>query len=310
MVERGLQHSSYSTALTAMKRIGYYRFSAYTYPFREPGDDRRGDQFVSGSTFEHALHLYSFDEKLRVTLLEALNVIEVGLGVKVAYALGKRDPLGHLTLECLDAGTCNEYLHSSGMLAHEAWLERYEKLKRDARDEEYVKHHIREYDGKVPIWVATEFLDFGALVRLYSFLLPSDRKKISEELGLANDAAGVLYRWLKALNILRNHCAHNNRVWNRSTVEVPPKFATAMVGDEIHHLNALDNEKRQKLYHLATLAAYLTIRVNPMTNWPRAFKTQARKLADVMGMTVENSMGFPDGWDELEVWNYEPRAES
>ncbi|CAN5396341.1 hypothetical protein BH10ACT4_BH10ACT4_12320 [soil metagenome] len=187
------------------------------------------------------------------------------------------------------------------------WLARYEKLKHDAREEDYVKHHILHYDGNVPIWVATEFMDFGCLIRLYGLMLPADQKKIAEEMGLSRDNNGkTLYRWLIALNILRNHCSHSNRVWNRSTVEQPPSFSAQVVGSRLHHLNDIANARRQKLYYLASLIAYVAVEVNPTTNWPRTFKTQAKKLGNVGGMTLENTMGFPEDWDALTLWNYQP----
>ncbi|CAN5350343.1 hypothetical protein BH11ACT5_BH11ACT5_12240 [soil metagenome] len=251
-----------------------------------------------------------------MVLLEGLHAIEVALSVRIGYVLGKRDPLAHLDPNLLDPVSCAEskVVRSASqerteITAHEMWLARYEKLKHDAREEEYVKHHILHYGGNVPIWVATEFMDFGCLIRLLKLMLPSDQKKIAEEMGLSRDNKGqTLYRWLVALNILRNHCSHSNRVWNRSTVEQPPSFSTHVVELRLHHLNGIENSRRQKLYYLASLIAYLVVEVNPTTNWPRTFKTQAKKLGNVGGMTLENTMGFPDDWDALALWNYQPIA--
>lgn len=54
-------------AVAALKSIGYYRLSAYTYPLRKPGAEARtrSSDFVEGATLDEVLHLYSFDEKLR-----------------------------------------------------------------------------------------------------------------------------------------------------------------------------------------------------------------------------------------------------
>ena len=323
MVSRGLAYSDRRLAMLALKRIGYYRLSAYTYPFRAPSDGAadsqssdpdmsamksRSEMFVPGSTFDEALRLYSFDEKLRQILLEGLNSVEVGISMKIAYTLGKRDSMAHTVPAHLDLARCDSVRLSGqnvGDTEHQAWTSRYEKLKQDAIQEEYVKHHVLKYGGNIPIWAAVEFLDFGSLIRLFNLMKPEDTRKIANELGLHKNGATTLFRWLKALNILRNHCAHSNRVWNRSTVDVPPKFSVDVVGARLSHLNDLDNAKRQKVYYLAALIAYLLAEINPNTDWPRSFRTVARKLRNVHGMTVESSMGFPEGWDALPLWGYQ-----
>jgi abortive infection bacteriophage resistance protein len=306
---RGLTYDSYSAAMAALKRIGYYRFSGYAYPFRSPLEaiemgKLRSEVFVPGARFEDAVKLYNFDEKLRLVLLEGLNAIEVGLAVRVGYALGKRDPLAHFDPSNLDPKRCLERdpARNTGLSAYEAWRRRHDKLRESAAQEEYVKHHIMKYDGDVPIWAATEYMDFGCLVRLYYLMQDEDRRAIAAVLGVTNDRADLLYRWLLALNILRNHCAHNNRVWNRSTVAVPPKFGTSMVANDLQHLNNIDAAEKLKIYYVAAIIAYLIRQIDPQSTWSLRFRTQVRKLGNVGGMTIENTMGFPEHWETLALW--------
>lgn len=314
MLARGLTSEDRPAAITALKRIGYYRLSAYTYPFREPPTEAdvaakrtRSENFRSGARLEDALHLYEFDRKLRAVLLQALQEIEIGFATKIGYTLGKRAGDGHLKVEHLDESACRR-VNQDGLTEHAAWVQRYEKLRKDAKDEEYVKHHIRHYGGEIPIWVATGFMDFGCVIRLYSLMDTRDRKKIAYELGLKGNGSDTLYRWLRALNILRNNCAHSNRIWNRATVDVPPKFSTQVAPAQLHHLNDLENDQRQKIYLLIALTAHLEHAVNPQSTWAwSALPTQAKKLGNVGGMTLENTMGFPEGWRELELWK---KAES
>lgn len=309
MLARGLKSGDRPGTISALKRIGYYRLSAYTYPFREPPTEpdlqagrTRAESFRDGASLEDALRLYDFDRKLRTVLLQALQDIEVGFATKVGYTLGKRAGDGHLRVDCLNLDACSQ-LNSEGESAHQTWLRRYEKLRQDAKDEEYVKHHILHYGGEIPIWVATGFMDFGCLIRLYSLMDKRDRKKIAEELGLGGNGSDTLYRWLRALNILRNHCAHSNRIWNRATVDVPPKFSIQVAPAHLHHLNELDNDQRQKVYLLLALTAHLDRAISPASTWAwSALPTLAKKLGNVGGMTLENTMGFPEGWQQLDLW--------
>ncbi|MGK0721931.1 Abi family protein [Leucobacter sp. W1478] len=309
MLGRGLSCDNQLAAINTMKRVGYYPFSAYTYPFREPASAAdlkagrtRAETFRPGTSFEGAVHLYDFDSKLRAVLFQALQEIEIGFAVKIGYVLGKRAPDGHLRVDCLDENACKR-LDKDGVTAHEAWLGRYKKLRQDAIEEEYVKHHVLHYGGAIPIWVATGFMDFGSLVRLYSLMDQRDRKKIAFELGLKGNGSETLHHWLRALNILRNNCAHNNRIWNRSTVHVPPKPSLQVAPESLHHLNDLDNNQRQKIYLLIALTAHLVTSVNPSSTWAwSTLRTQVKKFGNISGMTLENTLGFPAEWEALSLW--------
>jgi len=312
MLSRGLTTTNRPAALAALKRIGYYPLSAYTYPFREPARAEdlaagrtRSEYFKAGSRLEDALHLYEFDRKLRTVLFQALQDIEVTLATRIGYTLGKRAGDAHLNIEHLDRAACERKTRDR-LTAHQAWQQRFEKLRKDAREEEYVKHHLLHYKGEIPIWVATGFMDFGCLVRLYSLMNTRDRKKIASEFGLAGNGSQDLYQWLRALNILRNNCAHNNRIWNRATVNPPRKFSLHVAPPVLHHLNDLDNDRRQKIYTLIALTAFLHRTVDPTCHWSQStLPTLAKKFGSVAGMTLENTMGFPTNWRDLDLWSRE-----
>lgn len=79
-------------------------------------------------------------------VLQALQELEVGFATKMGYTLGKRAGDGHLKLQHLDASACM-VANRDGVTAHAAWVARDEKLRSDAKDEEYVKHHVLHYGG-------------------------------------------------------------------------------------------------------------------------------------------------------------------
>lgn len=315
LTSRGMTYSDRGAALRALKLVGYYRLSAYTYTLREPlpVDERRpggtrSDRYVEGATFEGVLKLYEFDRKLRLCLLDGLETLEVGLAVQVGYTVGKHDPFAHLMRDHLDPEACRAKVHSDDGDAYEAWLRRYKSLQSDAKNEDFVKHFILNYDGRLPLWAATEVMDFGALVRLFSLIQQADQNAIAKSLGVKDGR--LMHGWLKSLNVLRNHCAHHARVWNRTMVYTPAKVGRNMVGGEVGHLAGVADDHRGKLYYLATLLAYFIVKIDPASNWPRTFSTMVKKFEPVNGMTPENTMGFPPGWKELAIWNYDPKAAS
>jgi abortive infection bacteriophage resistance protein len=309
---RGLEIADDRAAVRALRRIGYYRLSAYTYVLRRSsprGTSERppppSDEFIGGATFEQAVSLHDFDDRLRGVLLSGLQRIEVAMRVQIGYQLGKTDPHGHLDVSHLDAARCGELAHGSGAGAprtlHEEWTRRFDALVDGARNEEFVRHFVRKYDGLLPIWAATEVMTFGCLTGLYNLLGSRDAGTIARCLGIKN--RDVVHGWLRALNVLRNHCAHNARVWNRATVYPPRIPAPTQTHARLHHLRDADNNR---FYVLAAIIGHLLICLDPSTNWPRQLATVVKKFPAVPGLSPESSMGFPDGWQRMELWPYEP----
>ncbi len=304
LAERGMDVADEGTAVAALKRIGYYRLSAYTYVFRLPGQpsgsSRRSDEFVAGATLKNAVDLYDFDHRLRRTLMDGLQQLEVGLRVKVGYRLGARSPLAHLDPSHLDAVRCARATSASdpsSPTVFEAWREEYLNLLHKAANEDFVKHFIANYDGEVPIWAACEVMTMGCLISLYQLMGRTDRKRIAEELGVKDPA--VLDGWLRALNVERNHCAHNSRIWNRGTIYPPDKISPRIVESDLQHLVGAD---QHRVYFLAAVLGYLLRRVHPQTRWPSDFRTTMSKFPEGLSVTPVNSMGFVESWRTLDLW--------
>ncbi|WP_157720030.1 Abi family protein [Microlunatus sagamiharensis] len=307
LLSRGLDVGDPAEATRTLQRIGYYRLSAYTYVLRQPGsgdasDGRvpRSDQFVEGAALADATKLHDFDQRLRRTILDGLQRVEIGLRSSVAYQLGKADPFGHLDPIFLDAEACSkppEAGAGGSANAYDDWRQKYDELQHRSRGEDYVKHFLTAYEGEIPVWTATEFMTMGCLVYLVKLLSATDARRVSEKFRVKNRE--VLHGWLKALNVLRNDCAHNCRIWNRSTIYPPKRVNARMVEDDIHHLSQVDTDK---LYVLVALLAYLLKAVEPKSTWISDFTTTMNKFPASHGMTPENMMGFPTDWRRLSIW--------
>lgn len=76
----------------------------------------------------------------------------------------------------------------------------------------YDFHHNQKYGGRLPVWAATELLDWGSLTYLYGFAPRDAQDVVADACGLT---APQLTSWFKALNLVRNTCAHHGRLFNR-----------------------------------------------------------------------------------------------
>lgn len=177
------------------------------------------------------------------------------------------------------------------------WREEYLKLLSKATNEEFVKHFFTNYDGEVPIWAACEVMTMGCLISLYQLMGKTDQKRIAGELDVKDPA--VLDGWLRALNVERNHCAHNARIWNRGTIYPPDKINSRIVEADLHHLAGAD---QHRVYFLAAVLGYMLRRVHVQTRWPSDFRTTMSKFPDGLSVSPVNSMGFVEGWRDLDLW--------
>lgn len=73
---RGMTVADQSKAEEYLQRIGYYRLSAYWHPMRKRDQETGAvlDEFQPGTTFKEATDLYTFDGRLRLIMLDALDV--------------------------------------------------------------------------------------------------------------------------------------------------------------------------------------------------------------------------------------------
>ena len=91
LLARGLI-ASRSELINRLRAVNYYRLSAYLYPFRQPDNS-----FRPGTTLDMVWRRYSFDRRLRIILLDAIERIEVALRTRLVYHFVQaHGPFGHL----------------------------------------------------------------------------------------------------------------------------------------------------------------------------------------------------------------------
>lgn len=100
-------------------------------------------------------------------------------------------------------------------------------------DEVFIKHNHANHDGQIPIWAAVEVMSFGNLSKFVSNLITGSNTPFSKlakcytyksAKGNDNDVVpslDMISSWIHSIVILRNMCAHNSRIYNRSTNKKP-----------------------------------------------------------------------------------------
>lgn len=289
LLRRGMKIMQPQRAAQDLQHINYYRLRAYWLPFED--HQSRGDnhRFVDGTDFDGVLAIYNFDRELRLLVLHAVERVEISLRTRLVNELTLRyGPFAH---------------EDASHFARQAvWQSGLDELTREYQRsrETFAEHYRSQYPQLTtpPLWVACELMSLGHLSRwLQNIASPKDRQAIASAYGLDEK---VLVSFAHHLTVVRNHCAHHGRVWNRRfsmTMLVPGKKPAGLA-------SAFNLQEVRRIYNTLTMLAYLTRQIDPDTQWPARLKS----LILASPFVNPKAMGFPPQWQHLSVWQESPLA--
>ena len=291
---RGLTIEDPQRALHLLRTVGYYTLGGYLYPMRQLMGGARTDHFLPGASFAAADRLYTFDRRLRLLCLEALETIERRLKVAVAYHLGSIDSFAH------SSGSLHNQDHLRPVpgrkeSAHAAWL-RTHHSKISGRSHDSIKAFVGKYGTPLPIWVAVDAMDFGDVSKLVGHLARKQQTLLANEFSMrrGRDFAS----WVRTLCFVRNVSAHHDRLWNRELVDVP----TTPKGPEAAFFVELDTPERwHRTYAALLITSFLLRGIEPTSDWPARMGDHLTTLPVGPGVTYK-ALGAPEGWESSGAW--------
>lgn len=220
-IDAGMEITSQADVEKALKSVGFYRLRGYSFPLY----DNATKKYVSGTKFENVLKLYQFDRSLSALIFSMTSKIEVALRVRLVEAL-------------LIHGEALILLDSSIFKDKKLYWQNMSSISSEiARSNDvFIKHNFDNHDGGVPVWAAVEVLSFGTLSKIiknlkagtgssYSILATNYQYK-SKKGNVVTPSQKMLTSWIQGVSILRNMCAHNSRIYNR-TIHTTPEILDA-----------------------------------------------------------------------------------
>lgn len=301
---RGLDVGDHANAERLLRQFGYYRLSGYWHPLRDNDFDVSTSKvvyhetFKAGATLDQAISLAEFDRRLRLLFLSAIERIEVAMRVRLALLMGARDTFAHR-----DAAQFHSKFTtpdpSTGHSRLDNWLARVDDNERRSK-ERFAKHIRTKYGLPLALWVSIEVWDFGMLSQSIGGMTVTDQKALSNPFGVSR--TGVFPSWLRAINHVRNICAHHSRLWNRSPSDqlIPPKQNEIGLLDHL----ATDTFAHVRLYSVAAAMQFLLRQIDPAfaTGWAGDLKVHLATFPDIVGVSVGGT-GFPTAWQSKPLWN-------
>jgi abortive infection bacteriophage resistance protein len=266
--ERGCIIHNENMAIEILHYVNYYRLTAYFLPFKISQD-----KYAAGTSFEKVYKIYEFDRKMRSILAPIIEELELMLRTQLAYYHAhKYGPLGYL-----DPKNYNGY-HD-----HDKFMQHIKKDIKNNRNQPAVKHHLKKYNGKFPIWVIIEYSTMGELSYFYDDLLRSDKKALAKSLLQSIDTN--VSSWLMCLTYLRNFCAHYSRLYFFDFPAIP----------------ATPKNNPYKLWRkLFDYIYVLKLLCLGRFHWNSSFMNNLKVLIDEYQEYIDlRCIGFPENWYDL-----------
>ncbi len=261
--------------------VGYYRLSAYLYPFRNKNGS---DDFEPNTSMDKVWRYYRFDRRLRFLLIDAMERIEVALKAMIV----SRFTLAYGAFGYTDTANFASHLK---IQRHEEMLNVI-RTEMERSKEEFVSHFKSKYDASegLPLWMAMEIMTFGNMLTFFRLMKKQDKQAIANHFGIPEQ---VLETWLVSLNYIRNICAHHGRVWNRV---LPVRPALPKKLQEWNDPRFPVNPTR--IYSILTIARFLLRVIVPQSHWVLRLKAHLDEFQDIPRL----SMGIPEGFENSALW--------
>lgn len=280
--EKGMLFFDRSFAFRSLSIIGYYRFSGYTYPFRNELDN---SGFIENTSFEKVYSIYEFDRLLKSILFSYLGRLEIAFRTLIIdkFSLGRQSALWYV-----DQG--NFFDKSQ----HEDFLSNFEYELESSR-EDFVQHFRETYeDDFPPAWIALQIVSFGTLVKLFRNFNNRDlQSQVSKHFGC--ESVDRFISWANMLVYLRNICSHHARLWNRSIKKRPEAYNFGV------KTKRWSQKEISQLYYSICVMGFMLKHILPENN----FKNDLAALFasnTYINSSKQKFLGFPKDWQTEFIW--------
>ena len=219
---RGLEVPTDGHPKRFLEEENYYNvINGYKDLFLERGDDNKPvvpERYRQGTHFDELKSLFLFDRELRFLFLKYILIFENSFKTVISHEFCRRYPKPNSYLEIKNYVNNNpkKVLQQISILT---------KTIHDKVDKEgAIKHYIEEH-GSVPLWVLVNYLTIGNLSYLFSILTDADKNVIAKSYynkykkqhvsdNMVRISSEDLESGLKIINLVRNKCAHDERLYN------------------------------------------------------------------------------------------------
>jgi len=251
-----------------LTHVGYYQLGLYFSSFQNSINN-----FKDNIYFEDIINIYVFDKKLRLLLLDTLEIIEKSFKCKLIQSVA----INNNDVYWIN----NQHIFQSEK-KYEKYIKNILNNIKNSKDEIIRKYYFTFKSLNFPpSWLVIDSLTFGESVNVFRWLNIQNRNKFSREYGLDEK---YLLSWIYGLSVLRNICAHHSRLWNREL------FARVKINSNLYS-KYFNKEINNRLYNYLVILQIMMCKINSTSTWIDKLAI----LVNVHKINHEN-MGFPSDW--------------
>lgn len=276
----GMIIDSDDDAEMALTTMGYYRLKGYSFHLINPVTKK----YVEGTTLSNVLKLYYFDSELSDLVFRYLSQIEVALKARLVNSL-------QLTQEPLILYDPSAFTDKRMFWKNQSTIASEINRSTDI----FIEHNFNNHDGAIPVWAAVEVMSFGTLSKIIKNMKAGNNSAFSELVKNykfqnrngrdVNPSKDVFTSWIQATSIMRNICAHNGRIYNRTIVTRPQLLDSDIIRPQSRY---------NGLYQIMLAMKYLRPTQNSWDKFIYDFKQLLCRYADVCEL---RRLNFPEDWE-------------
>lgn len=293
--QRGLAINDDEKAKRYLLTNNYYNIvNGYSKYFQSSSD-----VFINGADFDEISHLYFYDTEIKEIILNGILSAEHHLKSVLAYRFSEQysnQRYAYLNISCYQDKLVLEAIYTIAKISR---IIKQNQKYRGSSISYYVKHY-----GDVPMWVLVDYLDFGDVQSLISYLPVNVQNKIAKDMteflceNLGSTSIMLppetLISFIKNIHETRNICAHGNRLLD---------FRTRASGKYYQPLHAkygfsAQSEKKTVYTTLLTLKCFLskTEYCTVYNSLRKRTRALANQLHSIDIDSVSAHLGFPPDW--------------
>ena len=220
---RGLIIQDEERALLFLKNNNYYELiNGYKDFFidKKKTEEEKKDVYKSDIAFEDIVSLYEFDFEIRSIILKGILKIENIIKTKIAYYFSEKY---NQEYNYLNIHNYNDNIKSVKIIADISNIIKVNMVGSKNEEMKNILEYYLEKHQNIPLWVLIKKFTFGKLSKFYSALIEEIQFKICndiEEFYLKEYNKSIsmnnetLSQILEFINIVRNICAHNEKLYN------------------------------------------------------------------------------------------------
>lgn len=277
--DTGMTIDSDDDAEMALTTIGYYRLKGYSFHLIDPSTKK----YKEGTTLSDILRLYHFDTELSNLLFAYLSQIEVALRSRLVNAF-------QITQDALILNDPSVFKNKKTFWKNQSTIASEISRSNDV----FIEHNFDNHDGSIPIWAAVEVMSFGTISKTIKNMKTGSNSAFSELIKNykfqnsngrdVNPSKAMFTSWIQAVSIMRNICAHNSRIYNRSISTRPQLLYSDVVNP---------HPRYNGLYQIMLSMKYLRPTENSWTIFITDFKQLLHNYSDVCDI---RRLNFPFDW--------------